>query len=114
MSSEDLTLAYSSEARWTSEITNRNRCSPPHGLGDSYIRQASQNTLMTSNALVIGSPLTFNRAIVWVCKNFDCPDTSKYQNGQKCSGCREGVGCLPAAFLGRWLVFKRSLGNPTN
>src|SRR6266571_3572411 len=113
MGSEDLTLGYSSEARWTSR-TKSTWVSSPHGLGDSYIRQASQTNLMTSNALVIGSPLTFSRAMVWVCKNFDCPNTSKYQNGQKCSGCRGEVGCLPAAFLGRWLVFKRSIGSPTN
>ena len=42
MSSEDLTLAYSSEARRTFRTPNRPRCSPPRSLGDSYIRQASQ------------------------------------------------------------------------
>src|SRR5712692_10336159 len=114
MSSEGLTPAYFGQARWTSRTPNRPRCSSPRSLGDSYIRQASQKTLMTSDALVIGSPLTFNRAMVWVCKNFDCPDTSKHQNGQKCRGCGGEVGCLPAAFLGRWLVFKRSIRNPTN
>ncbi len=47
--------------------------------------------------------------MVWVCANMECPDISKYRQGDMCRKCGTEVAGLPLLELGRWANLKRGI-----